>query len=424
LDLSLHTFVAGVDKTTIKPSNKYHDITQVPNYRGCLRGIILNQTNLLEAAKKKNKHFKIHGSLKEGCHNEGTKGLVGFHADSFLKLLAPAKKALLISFVFRTYHDNGLLFYSQSSLFVKLSLVSGGLELQPYMKRKGFKNLRFRLGRNLADGNWHAVKVYVNNKGFTLSLDEENIHWSKPKQLKGANLFSYKTVVFGAGMGLKSFIGCLNQLKINRVFINAININQHSEHSGLHISSCPIKNACFPNPCRNEGKCSNEGQYSICNCRSVYYTGMLCTDPLYRSSCQEYTNELGLSRDSECSIVPDQNNTSTPIKVLCRMSGSRMSATVIAHEKKGWWKVDRDVSDFYRTYLITKFDYSVKIPYMKAVISRSRRCHQYIAINESLSLLNSSETTKPHAYWVSFNKERNPIPFNTNGKQGWIQDLF
>ncbi|XP_031566175.1 contactin-associated protein-like 5 [Actinia tenebrosa] len=409
LDVDLHTYVSGIDKTAIKPSRQYRDIHQLPNYRGCLRNVMLNETNILKAALKKRKHIKVYGTLSKRCSGHNLMNVVGFNSGSFLQLETPARRALLLSFHFRTYYENGLLFYSQSALFAKLMLVSGSLELQPYIEdlQEIQHPFKFKIGKDLADGNWHIVNIRINSNGFTLSVDQDEITWKKPKKLRSANLSSFKNIIFGHGLGFKSFIGCLNKIKVNKILINA------SIGSGLHFGRCPISNLCFPNPCRHDAKCINRVQHFSCDCLGLSYTGRLCSDPLYRSTCQEYV-KIGLLRDAMCSVLPNNNISSTPLKVLCSMLGERTAVAVIENGKKSWQKVEQHISYSIGGYLKSDIHYSMNFPNIKAVISGSRRCYQYVAFNWTHSMLNVSGNNL--AYWISSSKKNgNPVPIITNG---------
>lgn len=370
---------------------------------------------------KKAKHTKIYGSHNKGCRGQVLRNVIGFKSgDSLVTLETPAKRALTVSFQFRTYHENGLLFYSQSALFVKLLMVSGKLELQPYVQGpQGIQHqIKFKVGKHLADGNWHHVRVHINSNGFSLSVDKDEISWKKPKQLRKANLLKFKAIVFGYGLGFKSFIGCLNQIKINKRLING-----SISHSEVEFRRCPIQNLCFPNPCKHEAKCINTAIGFSCDCSGLHYTGKLCDDPLYRSSCQEYA-KLGLSRDAMCSVLPNKNISAVPFKLMCSVIGSRMMAAVIDNDQMEWQRIEERKHAGYTIGSYLNIHYSLDLRNIKAVISGSRKCYQYVGINQECPMLNVTQKNQPVAYWITSSKKiSNPITITKNGKRDHIIHL-
>lgn len=409
----MYTYVAGVDHERVF---KFQDVYKFPHFCGCLTSVSLNGRNLLKGFyNHDNKNIiKISGTVKSGCHEAKVEGILGFTGSlSFLKISRiMVRNTLNIKFSFRTYVDTGKIFKAQPSKLwlITLALNSGRLELKlQFIHGVINKVFPFTIGEDLGDGNWHGVEVVVKSSKGLMVLDGKTVSLVKPFILEDLS-FSFTTIVFGGGSiaSKDGFIGCLKDLRINNINTSI----QGLEHFQIKVNSCPIENHCFPNPCKNEGVCTNVGSHFTCDCDHTMYSGFTCSHPLYRSTCQEYF-ELGLKKDSTCLVSPGYNGSTNPFNVICKRSNSTTPSTVILNKKTGWQTVEQYKDKLSGiAFLDYTSEYSTSLPNVKALISRSRKCQQYLALNYSMG----GRSKFHNVFWVSAKGRYNAKPFISNGK--------
>lgn len=187
-----------------------------------------------------------------------------------------------LNFHFRTTLPDVVLAVGQGGTYFYLGLSGGKLNLQSSL----INNLQgMSSGNNLHDGKWHKVVVSINSSHAILSADIEQV------TLPIAEVEDFPQTPTGFNYtilgGLKSSLGFLNKQDHNPfvgcmqdVFINDVRIYPEGNNTGSDnvnltniVSQCIRKDQCNPNPCQNEGTCTDLWQKFTCNCPRPFLGG-------------------------------------------------------------------------------------------------------------------------------------------------------
>ena len=281
-------------------------------FRGCLADVNFDDTNLLVGAFTRDKRFVVHGAIANQCSFEEYSPLTFSSRNSYVKFLKIRKRSMSTdtfstSFKFRTFIKEGAILSTTAvKVNFQLKLVSGSL-LFEITADNGSKNMSVQVGRNLNDGEWHTVEAIVHQISVTLTVDGESetmriIDQSITKRKKLVNKLRLHVVV-GKALG-KSFVGCLLNLKIDNHMIGHQEIQRLDDLGRsvmVKVGKCEARNRCYPNPCKNGGKCDQDYRTYHCNCSDTEFEGETCEDTIYKQTCEEY-RQIGLSEDSYCLV--------------------------------------------------------------------------------------------------------------------------
>lgn len=391
LDLDRFLYVGGLDKSS---SGDYGMMTD--SFNGCLKNLYFDHKDIFFNAKDELSDYEAHGFVRFYCPNVEYVP-VNFPApDTHLKLSKHSPKNFTVDFFLRTYDGNGVLAYKQAkNARVYLKLTSGSIELQ--IRVGTHKPIRISQGYDLNDGMWHHVIAGVTRKELWLKLDvRPELRHENPLL---SNIGDFRNRVYvGYGTQNEGFVGCMHHIKLNGNLVNLSHLSG-SMISGAVINHCGISSKCFPNPCRNEGRCFQTWSAFSCGCEGTFYHGDRCEIPLYRANCQEY-KALGMGQDAYCQVDPDGTGPLGAFTVMCNMSASEAAITVITHDKQGKHRVPFGATDLANHYF-QRISYGSNLDSIRSLIQRSSSCKQYIKYDCYNSKLLNSPVGPEHVQWLS-----------------------
>ncbi|XP_016838846.1 protein crumbs isoform X2 [Nasonia vitripennis] len=180
-----------------------------------------------------------------------------------------------ISFRFRTTLPNGLLAMGKGPTYYMLELVGGKLNLHSSLLNKW--NGVF-IGSGLNDSNWQKVFVAINSTHLVLSANEEQtIYPINLNEGANATYTSFTTTYIGGTVtylrklthGPSFFVGCTEDVIINGEWIYSGTSSKHVELQNVD-PDCPREPQCSPNPCKNNGHCTDRWRDFSCKCERPY----------------------------------------------------------------------------------------------------------------------------------------------------------
>lgn len=180
---------------------------------------------------------------------------------------------------FRTTLGSGLVAIGQGNTHFRLQLRNGKLHLHSNLISK-FEGIL--IGENLNNTEWQKVYVAVNTSHLTLGVNDR-LQATQPINPTGEN----DTVFFNTFLGgivrdqqilannVPSFTGCIQD-----IVVNGMKITEEDFKDGLvggraieqvgTIPGCPRKEQCSPNPCQNDGYCTDLWQEFQCTCHRPF----------------------------------------------------------------------------------------------------------------------------------------------------------
>ncbi|KAL9975257.1 hypothetical protein ACROYT_G012399 [Oculina patagonica] len=390
LDLDTFVFVGGLDTSDSGRA------LAAPNFNGCLKNLYFDFIDIFYGAKMDLSDYDTHGFVRFYCPDTGYVPVNFPEPDTHLKLSRHSPKNFSVELSFRTYDGNGILLYKQSAHSrLYLSLVSGKLELE--VRVEPDKPIKISVGEALNDGMWHDVTAGVTRKELWLQLDTKPELRHENPWLAGIGDFRSR-VYIGYGTQKTGFVGCMHRIKLNGNLVKLTSLSG-SRISGAVINRCEIASKCFPNPCRNGGRCLQTWQAFRCDCEGTFYHGDRCKIPLYRATCQEY-KALGMVQDAYCKVDPDGTGPLGTFDVLCNMTASDAAKTVINHDKEGKHQVTLGATDLASHYF-QRISYVSDLASIRALIKRSANCRQFIRYDCYNSKLLNSPIGPEHVQWLS-----------------------
>ena len=232
---------------------------------------------------------------------------ISFKGDSYLSVESDREEGFELFFQFRTTLPNGLLAIGQGDSFFTLQLKEGRLNLHSSMLNL-FDGVS--IGENLANTDWQKVYISVNISHLTIGLNVlQAIHPINPDN--AAQTAFLTTFLGGADTGARVldrdktnlFVGCIQEISVNgrevtetELVGNGTNgIRPHNTEKG-----CARKDQCNPNPCRNDGVCTDLWREYSCE----------CDRPFLGTSCQySYTGAtFGYENTTDSQVVVDIEN--------------------------------------------------------------------------------------------------------------------
>ena len=352
-------------------------------FRGCMKNVNFDNIPILDQARAKARNFQVHGTITYQCLMERYEPVTFNAPDSFVKLTVPKlsqdNNTFSTSFKFRTFHKEGVL-VSRRAIKVKTYLRLDAGSLLYDITANGAKTV-LKLGNDLDDGDWHEVNATIHASGAKVTLD------GRPKETKLLNQstlmleFANKSrLKIFAGRGgpqdrYYGFVGCLLDLKIDSHKIKKKEFRQAEFSRGIYSGKCMTINRCYPNPCKNDGKCFQDYKSYYCDCSSMEFVGLNCEDSIYKQTCKEY-RQMGLKKDAFCLMGGDKRGKPKTYTALCNVTDADRSYTVITHMKMGRTLV-KDAAIKFELY-DHEIIYQAKMEQIKALIDSSKECRQYI----------------------------------------------
>ncbi|KAJ8679887.1 hypothetical protein QAD02_015674 [Eretmocerus hayati] len=180
-----------------------------------------------------------------------------------------------IQFRFRTTLPDGLLAMGKGPTYYMLELAGGKLNLHSSLLNKWHGVF---IGSGLADSDWHKVFVAINSSHLILSANEEQtIYPINLNEGANATYTSFSTTYIGSTVsnlrklphGPAFFVGCTEDIVINGESIYPGTSSKHVEFLNVD-SGCPRQEQCSPNPCKNNGHCTDRWSSFSCKCERPY----------------------------------------------------------------------------------------------------------------------------------------------------------
>ncbi|XP_014215868.1 protein crumbs [Copidosoma floridanum] len=212
----------------------------------------------------------FHGEI---CDHVTTISLSG---SSLVTVNTSREEGYDIQFRFRTTLPDGLLAIGTGPTYYILKLNGGKLNLHSSLLNKWNG---VYIGAGLNDSNWHKVFVAINATHLVLSANEEQsiypinltegataMHTSFPTTYIGSTLINLKKLLSGTPF----FVGCTEDVIINGEWIYAgSSTSRHVEMLNVE-SGCHREEQCSPNPCQNNGYCTDLWRDFSCECERPY----------------------------------------------------------------------------------------------------------------------------------------------------------
>ena len=263
---------------------------------------------------------------------------ISFKGDSYVSVSSEREEGFELFFQFRTTLKNGLLAIGQGDAFFTLQLKNGKLNLHSSMLNV-FDGIN--IGENLADTEWQRVYISVNISHLTIGVNQlQAIHQINPDQ--PTQTAFQETYLGGANTEASvlardkpdHFVGCIQDISVNgrkvretELEANTDGILQHNAEKG-----CGRTDQCNPNPCMNDGVCTDLWRKYSCQCNR----------PFLGSSCQyTYTSAtFGYENTTDSQVVVDIEDPSTfrdgiSLTMFIR---TRQSSGLIFYLGKSDWK--------------------------------------------------------------------------------------
>ena len=409
-DLNLDTIYVG----GMKPATyRLYRVGGTRNFRGCLEDLTFRGKNLISGAKGELLGYDSVGKVSFKCEELDYRVVtmsnpnVGFRVT--VKKLPADNDTFYASFRFRSHVEEGLLL-SRSAVKVKLHLrLSAGSLLYDVTAPNGSKTV-LRLGSNLDDGEWHNVNASVRGREVRLQLDGQTA-LTKPLNhsllmQEFANRSRLKIFLggFDDNRDFPGFVGCILNLQIDsqKIFLRNLKKSKHTNEDLKY--ACRLVNRCQPNPCKNDGHCSQDWQSFYCDCAHTQFEGDTCEISKYRPAC-EYYRAMGLKTTMRCLI--DSVGDGDPYTALCNVTDDpKRTYTIINHNKMTKIRVsDANIIGTLYKHEIT-YSNSISMQQIIKLIENSKECRQHIRFHCFSSKLLNTPRGPSHAFWLSRDDKR------------------
>ncbi|VDD79184.1 unnamed protein product [Mesocestoides corti] len=203
---------------------------------------------------------------------------------------------LTFSLDFRTFNKGGVLFYhtvdnDKNFVAFEMETVYGHLQVEVLLP--GVNYITYTMPNNdsaapngtFADGLWHSVDFEITtNLVRTLVDGREYI----AQQTFLEPLHFQKIFYIGGGRPQRfSFQGCMRRISVNAQEVLWSKLDPESRSDEIINGSCHITDRCSPNPCKHEAPCTQNGATFFCDCTNTGYSGAVCHQSEFFTSCSE-----------------------------------------------------------------------------------------------------------------------------------------
>ena len=166
---------------------------------------------------------------------------------------------------------------------------------------------------------------------------------------------------------------------------------------------CSLAQYCSPNPCKNNGKCSQGDRNFYCNCEGTGYSGALCHSSRLPRSCTHMLQDATEPTEMIGSIDFDGYGPISPAIMHCKVNQDGEIVTIVLHDNVESTIVDgfQEKGSFYQN-----INYDVPEIMMKTLIHQSSFCYQSLVYHCKGSRLFDSSVPNygsfdPYGWWVS-----------------------
>ena len=391
----------------VEHHRRFH-MTAARNFRGCLQDVKYDNTNILVGAGTGIIGLTIHGKVSFKCRSRPNRIISCANPNLSVRIpcreLIHANYFFTASFQFRTLIKEGFLVsFTARQIKFYLFLSKSALVFEVFSINNSKTELT--LGSNLDDGEWHPLTLHFAGPLIRLGLDGQkktkyvNYSWPitdsrnklRPKIFLGQD--RRRDAIES------SFVGCILDLKIQNREITFKDLRSRDTQNGIS-KSCHLRNRCEPNPCKNEGKCSQDGKQYYCNCDYTNFEGKICEISFYKPTCEHYKS-MGLQGSTFCLL--DSQGVGNPFTALCNATDSSRTYTVITHNTMAETLVGNTKLDFSGSFYKHDITYpgSSGMNQIMALIQKSKHCRQYISFQCFGSKLLNTPRGLSNAHWLS-----------------------
>lgn len=376
------------------------------NYTGCLKIKHINNRDPVVHNKKSTGHKSATslGKITFGCSKK-TELTFGFKKPSSklsINILQHMNKtSSRFSMSLRTFNLNGKIFHANTrSCILKMLLRNGRLFMAVTSNSENLilANVESKLSIN--DGKWHDVSFIMTQKEISLLVDKEPALTDSLS--KNNHCFPlFQTILLGgkSRYNREGFVGCIRKLVVDQYTIQMEGNEEYVVRKGNIDQQCTLIDKCYPNPCRNNGICSQHWAGYKCDCSKTAFYGKNCDQSIYRSSCSAY-QQLGLDETSYCLVDTDGTGENPPYTILCQFDLTRQAYTTIHHNKEKEFSAT-DGEETFQHYTFHKFEYDVDMNKIEDLIRRSKSCRQKVIFRCYKSALTNGPHGPPNVSWKS-----------------------
>ena len=380
------------------------------NFTGCIENMYLNHSNVIAAFKDSLGYqdqfynYENLGGVTKGCPQDYFTVPVTFkNAQSYVRLPGyEGSYSMNVSMEFRTYEENGLLFYHKFSTegFVKLFMEDARIKV--IVNAKDIPEVEMdNFDQTFNDGKWHSVELAMSKNKAVLTIDRNPMTTVRLLTISTGPYY----MIGGGIYGEDGFIGCMRHITIdgNYKLPSDWKETEYSSLDDIVLESCQALDRCTPNPCEHGGICKQNSEEFYCECDDTGYTGAVCHTSLNFKSCVHYKNAHPESQFAETVIDIDSSGPLPPFEVRCEFFPDGRNITYVGHANEDATKVDgfEEKGSF-----MQKIFYDASMENMEALINRSKICVQKLGYDCKRSrLLNTpvgdSDNFNPYGWWVS-----------------------
>ncbi|KAF5403241.1 Neurexin-4 [Paragonimus heterotremus] len=257
---------------------------------------------------------------------------------------------LQFSFQFRTLNRGGIMFYH--TVDKDLNYISFGMEenkghLELEIVLPGVNVIKYKIQNRdpaapdgtFADGLWHDVQFTMRKDEVTLIID--NIVHTTIQKTTLPLSFDRVSYIGGGRPQRYGFQGCMRTIRVNSMDVVWNELEPAARHRSIINGSCLIQDRCSPNPCKHEAPCYQNGDTFFCDCTNTGYSGAVCHQSEYFTSCSEAGLFYAL-RNPFINITIDMDGSGVlqPIKVTCDFTDPSGVITVLPHDAPDFITVD------------------------------------------------------------------------------------
>ena len=320
------------------------------NFTGCIENMYLNHSNVIAAFNKpfyqdQLTQYEDAGANKVGqsCPFDHFTVPVTFqNSQSFVKLSGlEASYSMNVRLEFRTYEENGMLFYHafSSDGSVMLKLVDARLKVILICGQCGVPKVELdNFDNTWNDGKWHSVEFILGRDSARTTIDNEPMETQRKLDISTGPYYW-----FGGGLhGEPGYIGCMRNITINGNYKIPSDWKDEeiSNRKDIQLESCQAVDRCSPNPCEHGGICKQNSQEFYCECEDTGYTGAVCHTSLNFYSCVHYLAAHPESQVAETTIDIDGSGPLAPFNVKCEFFPDGRNITYVRHKNEAPTKVD------------------------------------------------------------------------------------
>ncbi|XP_019897612.1 contactin-associated protein-like 5 isoform X3 [Esox lucius] len=378
------------------------------NFHGCIENLYYNGVNIINLAKRRKLQIHSVGNVTFSC-SEAQPQMASstFQSSSssylYVPLEPPGLWGLEVHFHFRTWNQEGLLFYTNGgSQHLVFYISSGQLHLIVHGSSEQKTNISIDL--DVSDGLWHSVGLSC--RGLKVSLVLDNGPTSAVDVQRHED--SVNGVFFGGcpqySAGCKnptvSFQGCIRHIVLNNQPINLTHVQQGllGNHSKLKFDVCGIRDRCLPNFCEHDGRCTQSWDTFYCDCSGTGYTGETCHNSIYEASCEAHRQME--SKSGYFYIDPDGSGPQKAMLVYCNMTED-VVWTVVGHINSGYVNQRVTGSTPQKPYIM-RFNYTASLEQLRTLIGRSKHCQQEVVYSCRKSRLFNTWDGTPLSWWLDW----------------------